>query len=81
MALDGGQLAAADPALAWFGPPLPAEVGSIIAELARVRRYDTGDELLREMANRARNALAPVPDSIYKQEMLDLIDLVLDRDN
>ncbi|HSG86871.1 MAG TPA: cyclic nucleotide-binding domain-containing protein [Candidatus Limnocylindrales bacterium] len=48
MAFDGGQLAAADPALAWFGPPLPAEVSSIIAELARVQRYDTGDELLRE---------------------------------
>jgi geranylgeranyl pyrophosphate synthase len=34
-----------------------------------------------EMGSRARNALAPVPDSIYKQEMLDMIDLVLERNN
>jgi CRP/FNR family cyclic AMP-dependent transcriptional regulator len=48
MTFDGARLATADPALAWFGSPLPAEVGSIIAEIAKVERYDTGDELLRE---------------------------------
>jgi CRP/FNR family cyclic AMP-dependent transcriptional regulator len=48
MATDGGRLAAGDPALAWFGTNLPPEVGSILVELARIDRYEPGEELLRE---------------------------------
>ncbi len=48
MAIGDGQVAANDPALAWFGANLPAEAGSILAELARIHRYEPGDELLRE---------------------------------
>lgn len=42
-------------------------------EVARLQAHEMGD--------RARAALEPVPDSVYKQEMLDLVDLVLERDN
>lgn len=48
MVTEEGQLSAGDPVLAWFGANLPAEAGSILAELARIDRFQPGDEILRE---------------------------------
>jgi CRP-like cAMP-binding protein len=41
-------LTARDAALDWFGSDLPAETRSVLAEIARVRAYDTGDVVFRE---------------------------------
>lgn len=56
-------------------------IAALMAKLRDSGAVEVARLQAREIAQRARNALIPVPDSAYKQEMLDLIDLVLDRDN
>lgn len=56
-------------------------IAALMAKLRDSGAVEVARMQAREMGERARTALAPVPDSEYKQEMLDLIDLVLDRDN
>lgn len=56
-------------------------IAALMAKLRDSGAVEVARMQAQEMANRARIALDPVPDSIYKQEMLDIIDSVLDRDN
>ncbi|MEM7335286.1 MAG: polyprenyl synthetase family protein [Chloroflexota bacterium] len=74
---NGGTAVAEAPAVEVDDDPIAALMAKLrdsgAVEVARLQAH--------EMGERARQALVPVPDSIYKQDMLDLIDLVLDRDN
>lgn len=77
MVAQNGGTAVKEPETAVADDPIAALMAKLrdsgAVEVARLQAH--------EMGNRARTALEPVPDSVYKEEMLNLIDLVLERDN
>ncbi|MCI0394508.1 MAG: polyprenyl synthetase family protein [Chloroflexi bacterium] len=68
----------------------PAEIGAPVAEadpiqamMARLREsgaIEVAHLQAQEMARRAREALAPLPDSPARRELLSLVDLVVERE-